>query len=158
MPPNLGQGANSALVDSLVLAEELARAPSVMAALVGYDKRRRPLARRVQKTAEMLQRLCGIQRVTALRVRDALLAGFARLPRLSEEAIRRPLAADVGAIRSASLLGDARTCWSCTTQEIAPKPNWPNSSASADPLSTGPSSGSDPTTRTGADIRTSLES
>ena len=108
MPPNLGQGANSALVDSLVLAEELARAPSVMAALVGYDKRRRPLARRVQKTAEMLQRLCGIQRVTALRVRDALLAGFARFPRLSEEAIRRPLAADVGAIRSASLLGDGR--------------------------------------------------
>jgi 2-polyprenyl-6-methoxyphenol hydroxylase-like FAD-dependent oxidoreductase len=50
MPPNLGQGANSALVDSLVLAEELARAPSVMDALVGYDKRRRPLARRLQKT------------------------------------------------------------------------------------------------------------
>ena len=108
MPPNLGQGANSALVDSLVLAEELARAPSVTDALVGYDKRRRPLARRVQKTAEMLQRLCGIERVTALRVRDALLAGLARFPRLSEEAIRRPLAADVRAIRSASLLGDAR--------------------------------------------------
>jgi 2-polyprenyl-6-methoxyphenol hydroxylase-like FAD-dependent oxidoreductase len=108
MPPNLGQGANSALVDSLVLAEELARAPSVMDALVGYDKRRRPLARRVQKTAEMLQRLCGIERVTALRVRDALLAGLARFPRLSEEAIRRPLVADVRAIRSASLLGDAR--------------------------------------------------
>src|SRR5215213_6883221 len=97
-----------ALVDSLVLAEELARAPSVMDALVGYDKRRRPLARRVQKTAEMLQRLCGIERVTALRVRDALLAGLARFPRFSEEAIRRPLAADVRAIRSASLLGDAR--------------------------------------------------
>ena len=108
MPPNLGQGANSALVDSLVLAEELARAPSVMDALVGYDKRRRPLARRVRKTAELLQRLCGIERVTALRVRDSLLAGLARFPRLSEEAIRRPLAADVGAIRSASLLGDAR--------------------------------------------------
>jgi 2-polyprenyl-6-methoxyphenol hydroxylase-like FAD-dependent oxidoreductase len=108
MPPNLGQGANSALVDSLVLAEELAKAPSVMDALVGYDKRRRPLARRVQKTAELLQRLCGIERVTALRVRDSLLAGLARFPRLSEEAIRRPLAADVGAIRSASLLGDAR--------------------------------------------------
>ena len=93
MAPNLGQGANSALVDGVVLAEELARAPSVMDALVGYDKRRRPLARRVQKTAAMLQRLCGIERVTALRVRDALLAGLARFPRLSEEAIRRPLAA-----------------------------------------------------------------
>jgi len=108
MPPNLGQGANSALVDGVVLAEELARGPSVMDALVGYDKRRRPLARRIQKTAEMLQRLCGIQRVPALRVRDALLAGSARFPRLSDEAIRRALATDIRAIRSASLLGNSR--------------------------------------------------
>jgi 2-polyprenyl-6-methoxyphenol hydroxylase-like FAD-dependent oxidoreductase len=79
----------------------------VMNALVAYDKRRRPLARRVQKTAAMLQRLCGIERVTALRVRDALLAGLARFPQLSDEAIRRGLAADVGAIRSASVLGAA---------------------------------------------------
>jgi 2-polyprenyl-6-methoxyphenol hydroxylase-like FAD-dependent oxidoreductase len=107
MPPNLGQGANSALVDGVVLAEELARAPSVKVALARYDKRRRPLTRRVQKTAEMLQRLCGIEQVTTLRVRDALLAGLARFPRLSEEAIRRTLAADVRAVRSAYLLGDA---------------------------------------------------
>jgi 2-polyprenyl-6-methoxyphenol hydroxylase-like FAD-dependent oxidoreductase len=96
------------LVDSLVLAEELARAPSVMDALVGYDKRRRPLARRLQKTAEMLQRLCGVERGTTMRARDTLLAGLARFPQLSENAIRRTLAADVRAIRSASLLGDAR--------------------------------------------------
>jgi 2-polyprenyl-6-methoxyphenol hydroxylase-like FAD-dependent oxidoreductase len=108
MPPNLGQGANSALVDGVVLAEELATAPSVMDALVAYDKRRRPLARRVQMTAEMLQRLCGIERVTALRVRDALLAGLARFPRLSEEGIRRALATEVRAVRSASLPGHAR--------------------------------------------------
>jgi 2-polyprenyl-6-methoxyphenol hydroxylase-like FAD-dependent oxidoreductase len=108
MPPNLGQGANSALVDGVVLAQELASARSVMDALVGYDKRRRPLARRAQKTAEMLQRLCGIEQVTALRVRDALLAGLARFPRLSDEAIRRALATDIRAIRSASLLGNSR--------------------------------------------------
>ena len=42
-----------------------------------------------------------------MRARDALLAGLARFPRLSEDAIRRTLAADVQAIRSASLLGDA---------------------------------------------------
>jgi hypothetical protein len=102
MPPNLGQGANSALVDGVILAEELTSAASVENALVAYDKRRRPLARRVQKTAEMLQRLCGVQRVPAVRVRDALLAGLARFPRLSEEAIRRSLADDVRAIRSAS--------------------------------------------------------
>jgi 2-polyprenyl-6-methoxyphenol hydroxylase-like FAD-dependent oxidoreductase len=106
MAPNLGQGANSALVDGVVLAEELAGTPSVVDALAGYDQRRRPLARRVQMTAEMLQRLCGIKRVTALRTRDALLAGLARFPRLSEEGIRRALAADVRAVRSTSLLGD----------------------------------------------------
>jgi 2-polyprenyl-6-methoxyphenol hydroxylase-like FAD-dependent oxidoreductase len=108
MAPNLGQGANSALVDGVVLAEELARAPSVMDALVGYDKRRRPPARRVQNTAAILQRLCGMERATAVGVRDALLAGLARFPRLSEGGIRRALAADVRTVRSASLLGDTR--------------------------------------------------
>ncbi len=108
MAPNLGQGANTALVDGVVLADELAGAPSVMDALAGYDKRRRPRARRVQKAAAMLQRLCGIEQVTTVRVRDALLAGSARFPRLSEEGIRRALAADVRTVRSASLLGDAR--------------------------------------------------
>jgi 2-polyprenyl-6-methoxyphenol hydroxylase-like FAD-dependent oxidoreductase len=108
MPPNLGAGANSALVDGVVLAEELAGAASVQDALAGYDKRRRPLARRVQKTAAMLQRLCGIQRVAARRARDALLAGFAQFPQLSDEAIRRGLAADVRAVRSTSVLGTAR--------------------------------------------------
>jgi 2-polyprenyl-6-methoxyphenol hydroxylase-like FAD-dependent oxidoreductase len=108
MAPNLGQGANSALVDGVVLAEELTRAPSVIDALAGYDKRRRPLVRRVQQTAGMLQRLCRIEQDTTLRVRDALLAGLARFPRLSEEGIRRALAADVRTVISASLLGDAR--------------------------------------------------
>lgn len=83
MPPNLGQGANSALVDGVVLAEELTKARSVKDALMEYDKRRRPFARRVQKTAEILQRLCGMEGVMALRVRDALLAGLAGLPRAS---------------------------------------------------------------------------
>jgi 2-polyprenyl-6-methoxyphenol hydroxylase-like FAD-dependent oxidoreductase len=108
MAPNLGAGANTALVDGVVLAEELARTRSVMDALVGYDKRRRPLARRVQKTAAMLQRLCGMERASAVRVRDVLLAGLAHFPRLSEAGIRRPLAADVRTVRSAFLLGDDR--------------------------------------------------
>jgi 2-polyprenyl-6-methoxyphenol hydroxylase-like FAD-dependent oxidoreductase len=104
MAPNLGQGANSALVDGVVLAEELAGAWSLADALARYDKRRRRLARRVQTTAGMLQRLCGIEQVTTLRVRDVLLAGLARFPRLSKEGIRRTLAADVRTVRSASLL------------------------------------------------------
>jgi 2-polyprenyl-6-methoxyphenol hydroxylase-like FAD-dependent oxidoreductase len=106
MPPNLGQGANSALVDGVILAEELVGAPSVEDALLRYDKRRRPLARRMQRTAEILQRLCGLKRAAALRTRDALLAGLARFPRLTDRAIRRALAADVRAIHSASLFGD----------------------------------------------------
>jgi len=107
MAPNLGQGANSALVDGVVLAEELAGASSVADALAGYDKRRRRLARRVQTLAGILQRSCGIEHVTALRVRDALLAGLARFPRLPEEGIRRALVTDVRTVRSASVL-DAR--------------------------------------------------
>jgi 2-polyprenyl-6-methoxyphenol hydroxylase-like FAD-dependent oxidoreductase len=108
MAPNLGAGANTALVDGVVLAEELAGAPSVMDALVGYDKRRRPVARRVQKSAAVLQRLCGMERASAVRVRDVLLAGLAQFPWLSDEGIRRALAADVRTVRSASLLDDAR--------------------------------------------------
>ena len=107
MAPNLGQGANSALVDAVVLAEELTSAPSVKDALVRYDKRRRRLARRLQKTAEMLQGICGIERGMTMRARDTLLAGLARFPRLSEEVIRRTLAADVRAIRSASLVDES---------------------------------------------------
>ena len=106
MPPNLGQGANSALVDGVVLAEELTKARSVKDALMEYDQRRRPVARRVQKAAEMLQRLCGMEGVTAVHVRDALLAGLAGFPRLGDEGIRRALATDVRVVRSASLLGD----------------------------------------------------
>ena len=104
MAPNLGQGANSALVDGVVLAEELAGARSVADALAGYDRRRRRLARRVQTLAGMLQRLCGIEQVATLRLTDAVLAGLARFPRLSEEGIRRTLAADVRTVRSAPLL------------------------------------------------------
>jgi hypothetical protein len=77
-------------VDPSRSAEELAGAPSVMDALASYDKRWRPFARRMQQTAAMLQRLCGIERVRTLRVRDALLAGLAQFPRLSEEGIRGP--------------------------------------------------------------------
>ena len=103
MPPNLGQGANSALVDAVVLAEELASAASVKNALVAYDKRRRPIARRVQKAATMLQRLCGIERVTALRARDALLGDWPG----SRGSVRRP---SVGPWPRTSELSDRHPC------------------------------------------------
>lgn len=51
MAPNLGQGANSALVDAAVLLDELRRAPGIERALAAYDARRRPAVRRVAMTA-----------------------------------------------------------------------------------------------------------
>jgi hypothetical protein len=77
------------MVDGVVLAEEFAGAPSVIDGLAGYDKWRCPLAR-VQRTAAMLQRLCGIEQATTQRVRDAQLAGLAQFPRLSDEGVRGP--------------------------------------------------------------------
>jgi 2-polyprenyl-6-methoxyphenol hydroxylase-like FAD-dependent oxidoreductase len=106
MAPNLGQGANSALVDTVALAEDLTTAPSIEEALARYDQHRRPTVRRVQNIAGMLQRLCGLESATAVGIRDAVLVGLARLPGLSERNIRRALAKDVRAVRSASLLGN----------------------------------------------------
>ncbi|HEX2171482.1 MAG TPA: NAD(P)/FAD-dependent oxidoreductase, partial [Dehalococcoidia bacterium] len=45
MAPNLGQGANSALVDVAILIEELSRRPDLHAALAVYDARRRRAVR-----------------------------------------------------------------------------------------------------------------
>jgi 2-polyprenyl-6-methoxyphenol hydroxylase-like FAD-dependent oxidoreductase len=42
MSPQLGQGANLALLDAMVLAQELARGEGTTAALRAYEKRRRP--------------------------------------------------------------------------------------------------------------------
>jgi 2-polyprenyl-6-methoxyphenol hydroxylase-like FAD-dependent oxidoreductase len=54
MAPNLGQGANSALVDAAVLLDELMRAPALGHALLAYDSRRRA---RVRRVADMAGRL-----------------------------------------------------------------------------------------------------
>lgn len=57
MAPNLGQGANSAIVDAAVLVEELLRAADLPVALVRYDQRRRPKVRWVQDVAGSAGRL-----------------------------------------------------------------------------------------------------
>ncbi len=51
MAPNLGQGADSALVDAAVLVDELRRAADLPAALAAYEARRRPAVRWVADTA-----------------------------------------------------------------------------------------------------------
>jgi 2-polyprenyl-6-methoxyphenol hydroxylase-like FAD-dependent oxidoreductase len=76
MAPNLGQGANSALVDAAILADELAADRPVPHALARYGARRRRPARRVQRSADLFARLAEITiSIPALRARreDVLL-------------------------------------------------------------------------------------
>ena len=105
MAPNLGQGANSALVDALILADRnslrLPRSPRLLAR---YDQHRRPTARRLQNIAGILQRLCCLRPATAVQIRDALCVGLAG-PQVTEKSIRRALAPDVQAARAASVRG-----------------------------------------------------
>jgi 2-polyprenyl-6-methoxyphenol hydroxylase-like FAD-dependent oxidoreductase len=74
MAPNLGQGANSALVDAVALVEELAAHLDVEAALDAYDARRRPAVRKVQRDAERLARAAGLRNGFARWLRDTLVA------------------------------------------------------------------------------------
>lgn len=54
MPPNLGQGANSALVDVAVLFDELRRAADLSTALAAYQRRRqKPVARVARMSAQL---------------------------------------------------------------------------------------------------------
>lgn len=66
MAPNVGQGANSALVDAVVLADALSAHDDVTAALSAYATRRRAPVRRVQDAAGVLGQL-GELRATWLR-------------------------------------------------------------------------------------------
>lgn len=73
MAPNLGQGANSALVDAAVLLDELRRAPTLPVALAAYDRRRRPAVRRVADAAGQLGRLGEVTAPIARALRDRVL-------------------------------------------------------------------------------------
>jgi 2-polyprenyl-6-methoxyphenol hydroxylase-like FAD-dependent oxidoreductase len=76
MAPNLGQGANSALVDAAVLLDELARADDLTPALAAYDARRRPAVKRVADAAARLGRLAEITHPLARAGRDWLVKTF----------------------------------------------------------------------------------
>jgi 2-polyprenyl-6-methoxyphenol hydroxylase-like FAD-dependent oxidoreductase len=103
MAPNLGQGANSALVDAVVLADAVARAPSLEEAVRVYDERRRRTVRRIQNVAGLLQRLCRMDNRLAIRVRDAVVMRAGRLSS-ANAALRRALLTDVDAVRATSFL------------------------------------------------------
>jgi 2-polyprenyl-6-methoxyphenol hydroxylase-like FAD-dependent oxidoreductase len=79
MAPNLGQGANSALVDAAVLAAELAAAQPREQALVRYAARRRPAVGWVQDAADRLARLSRVSNPVLRWGRDVALRRLGRL-------------------------------------------------------------------------------
>lgn len=99
MAPNLGQGANSALVDAAVLLDELRRAADLTAGLASYQARRRPAVRRVAAASARLGALAEWTQPLARRLRDRVLMPVASrlarpddLARLLQEPRERLLA------------------------------------------------------------------
>lgn len=73
MAPNVGQGANSALVDAAVLTDALATSDDLPAALAAYERRRRGPVRRVQDAAGILARLGEMRSAPVRWARDNFL-------------------------------------------------------------------------------------
>ena len=95
MAPNLGQGANSALVDAGVLACELHRRDGVNEALAAYDARRHSAVSRVQLEARRLARLSHLTR--ARRVRNTAIR---LLPtRIATAGVQRAQQVDLASFR-----------------------------------------------------------
>jgi 2-polyprenyl-6-methoxyphenol hydroxylase-like FAD-dependent oxidoreductase len=78
MAPNLGQGANSAIVDAAVLAAELAADRSLPEALGRYTARRRPAVGWVQDAADRLARLSRVSHPVLRGARDVALRRLGR--------------------------------------------------------------------------------
>lgn len=79
MAPNLGQGANSAMVDAAVLVDALRRNDNLPAALQAYERRRRPAVMRVATTSARLGALADATSGVARFVRDRALMPVIRL-------------------------------------------------------------------------------
>lgn len=77
MAPNLGQGANSALVDAAVLLDELRRAPDLAGGLDHYQQRRMPAVKRVADASANLGALAELTNPVARWLRDRLLLPLA---------------------------------------------------------------------------------
>jgi 2-polyprenyl-6-methoxyphenol hydroxylase-like FAD-dependent oxidoreductase len=73
MAPNLGQGANSALVDSAVLLDELRRNNSLDSGLAAYQRRRRKAVKRVSDASSRLGKLAEMTHPVPRVMRDRLL-------------------------------------------------------------------------------------
>jgi 2-polyprenyl-6-methoxyphenol hydroxylase-like FAD-dependent oxidoreductase len=73
MAPNLGQGANSALVDAAVLTDALESGGTVDAALDAYERRRRGPVRQVQNASAMFGRVSEVRGFVVRSIRDNAL-------------------------------------------------------------------------------------
>jgi 2-polyprenyl-6-methoxyphenol hydroxylase-like FAD-dependent oxidoreductase len=93
MAPNLGQGANSALVDAAVMLDELRRASTLEGALTGYEHRRKSKVRRVAVASARLGRLAEATHPVARVLRDRGLVPLLRLfasPRATTMMLQEP--------------------------------------------------------------------
>lgn len=79
MAPNLGQGANSAIVDAAVLTYELSQGSDRKIALERYDQRRRRAVRSVQDVSGRLGVWADLQPAAIRWVRDNLLRVVSRV-------------------------------------------------------------------------------
>lgn len=78
MAPNLGQGANSALVDVAVLVHELKRSASLVEGLAAYQRRRHAPVRRVATASANLGRMAEATAPVMRTVRDRLVLPLVR--------------------------------------------------------------------------------
>ena len=73
MAPNLGQGANSALVDAAVLQFELRQCSTLIEGLEAYERRRQKAVRRVADASSRLGKLAEVTHPVARTLRDRVL-------------------------------------------------------------------------------------
>lgn len=108
MAPNLGQGANSALVDAATLAVELSRSTDQAGGLRAYDRSRRRAVAKVQRDAERLARLAHVRSTPLRRARDRALT-LASRPAVVERQIRAVQQVDPAALHTLVLRLCSRT-------------------------------------------------
>ncbi|MFF4487748.1 FAD-dependent oxidoreductase [Streptomyces sp. NPDC001544] len=79
MVPTLGQGANMAIEDGVVLAHHAAPDHDPTAALAHYDEQRRPRTTALIRRAESASRLMALRSPVALAVRDGAIQALSKL-------------------------------------------------------------------------------
>jgi 2-polyprenyl-6-methoxyphenol hydroxylase-like FAD-dependent oxidoreductase len=94
MAPNLGQGANSALVDAAALGSALARAVDLPTALQAYDQRRRLRVEKVQSTAHQMSTAADLQNAMQRVLRDAAVRAIGSAPGGTDRALRDAMQED----------------------------------------------------------------